>query len=53
VLIAGVPPDRILNFMPPDELLGWAQSVREKQIVGARAAFVTSFVPKTQEYPTT
>jgi histidinol phosphatase-like PHP family hydrolase len=45
-LMAGVPPDRILNLMPLDELLRWAKSVREKQGVGARAAVVTSIAPK-------
>jgi hypothetical protein len=45
-LMAGVPRNRILNFMPVAELLGWAQSVREQQGVADRDSVVTSLVPK-------
>jgi histidinol phosphatase-like PHP family hydrolase len=48
-LMAGVPQERLLNFMPVDELLHWARSVREKQGLGARAAVVTSVVPKRRK----
>src|SRR5207248_2577817 len=35
-LIAGIPRDRILNFMPLDELLQWASSIRERRRRAAR-----------------
>jgi histidinol phosphatase-like PHP family hydrolase len=42
-LAAGVPGERVLNFMPREELLRWATQVREREFRAAKERLIMSY----------